>query len=228
VNEKAASVTHPDAGPLPGLGAGARGRSFQGRRGRALIPMRFLILAAGVLMVLPAAVARADDISDQINEALRAYEKHDLATTAAALDAASNLLRQAKAEAWKAMLPEPLAGWTAADAESTTVANAMFGGGTGVSRTYKKADQSIEITYIADSPMMQGLGSLMSSGLVTGNDIKLLIIDGRKVTYSKSDNSYTTMVGKVLVSIKGQGVDDASLRSYLKAIKFTDLEKASN
>jgi hypothetical protein len=190
--------------------------------------MRFFILAAGALIVLPAAVARADDISDQINEALKAYEKHDLATTAAALDAASNLLRQAKAESWKAMLPEPLAGWTAADAESTTVANAMFGGGTGVSRTYKKADQSIEITYIADSPMMQGLGSLMSSGLVTGNDMKLLIIDGRKVTYSKSDNSYTTMVGKVLVSIKGQGVDDASLRSYLKAIKFADLENASN
>jgi hypothetical protein len=68
----------------------------------------------------------------------------------------------------------------------------------------------------------------MSSGLVTGSDIKLLIIDGRKVTYTKSDNSYTTMVGKVLVSIKGHDTDETSLRSYLSAIKFADLEKASN
>jgi hypothetical protein len=125
------------------------------------------------------------------------------------------------------MLPEPLAGWTPADAESTTVGTAMFGGGTSVSRTYRKADQSIQVAFIADSPMMQGLGSLMSSGIVTGSDIKLLIIDGRKVTYSRIDNSYSTMVGKVLVSVKGPGVDDASLRAYLKEIKFAELEKAS-
>jgi hypothetical protein len=191
------------------------------------MPMRFSILMAGLLMALPMADVRADDISDQINEALKAYEKHDLATAAAALDAASNLLRQAKAETWKAMLPEPLPGWTGADVESATVRAAMLGGGTSVSRTYRKADQSIDIAFIADSPMMQGLGSLMSSGLVTGSDVKLLIIDGRKVTYTKSENSYTTMVGKVLVSVKGQGVDDAPLRAYLKAIKFADLEKAS-
>jgi hypothetical protein len=191
------------------------------------MPRRLSILTAGLPMVLAMAGARADDISDQINEALKAYEKHDLATTAAALDAASNLLRQAKAETWKAMLPEPLAGWTAADAESTTVGAAMLGGGTSVSRTYRKADQSIDIAFIADSPMMQGLGSLISSGMVTGSDVKLLIIDGHKVTYAKSENSYTTVAGKVLVSVKGQGADDAALRAYLRAVKFADLEKAS-
>jgi hypothetical protein len=105
--------------------------------------------------------------------------------------------------------------------------NAIFGGGTSVSRTYHRADRSLDIAFIADSPMMQGIGSLVSSGIVTGSDIKLLIIDGRKVTYTRSDNSYTRMIGKVLVSVKGPGVDDASLRAYLEAIKFADLEKAS-
>src|SRR5580700_1912290 len=117
---------------------------------------RLSMVTAGVLMALVTAEVRADDVSDQINEALKAYEKHDLATAAAALDAASNLVRQAKAEAWKGMLPEPLPGWTATDAESTTVGNAMFGGGSSVSRTYRRADQSLDIAFIADSPMMQG------------------------------------------------------------------------
>jgi hypothetical protein len=121
------------------------------------MPARFSMLILSVLVALPVAGARADEISDQINEALKAYEKHDLGKTATALDAASALVRQAKADVWKAMLPEPLAGWTAADAESATVGNALFGGGVGVSRTYTKGDHSIEISFIADSPMMQGL-----------------------------------------------------------------------
>jgi hypothetical protein len=187
-----------------------------------------LLLGVLVATALGAAAARADDVTDQINEALKAYEKHDLGTAAAALDAASNLLRQQKAEAWKALLPEPLSGWTAEEAQSTAVANAILGGGTTVTRTYKKDDQSVEISLVADSPMMQGLGSLMSSGLVTGTDVKLMIIDGRKITYTKSENSYSTMAGKVLVQVKGeQGAEDTALRSYLKAIKFAEIEKAS-
>jgi hypothetical protein len=68
---------------------------------------------------------------------------------------------------------------------------------------------------------------LMSSGMMTGSDMKLLIIDGRKVTYKKTDNSLTTMAGKVLVAIKGQSVDEPTLRAYFKAVNLADLEKAS-
>jgi hypothetical protein len=186
------------------------------------------ILAAGLSIALGTVEARADDITDQINEALKAYQNHDLATAAAALDAASNLLRQAKAETWKRMLPEPLPGWTAQDAESTSVATAMLGGGTSVSRTYRAAGQSVDISFIADSPIMAGIGTLLNSGLMTGGDAKLLIVDGRKVTFNKNDNSYVTVAGKVLVTVKGHGVDDATLRSYWKAIKFADLEKGSS
>jgi hypothetical protein len=183
--------------------------------------------AGGLCLALAATAAQADDVTDQINEALAAYQRHDLATAATALDAAANLVRQAKAETWKAMLPEPLFGWTADPAESTAVGTAMFGGGTTVSRSYHKGDQSVEIGFVADSPLVQGLGSLMSSGMMTGTDVKLIIVDGRKVTYTKSDNSYTTMAGKVLVTVKGQAVEEATLKEYLRAIKFADLEKAS-
>jgi hypothetical protein len=42
--------------------------------------------------------AHADDVIDQINEALQAYQNHDTQTAITALDAASNLLRQSRAD----------------------------------------------------------------------------------------------------------------------------------
>ena len=44
-------------------------------------------------------------MTDQINEALKAYQNHDTQTAIAALDAAANLLRQARAEGLKKLLP---------------------------------------------------------------------------------------------------------------------------
>ncbi len=84
------------------------------------------------------------------------------------------------------------------------------------------------IELVTDSPVMQGLGRLISSGLVTGSDNKLLIINGRKVTYSKSDNSFSTMAGdKVLVEVKGSsGVDEKTLKDYLAALHWKEIEKA--
>ncbi len=189
--------------------------------------MRFSWLAA-VFLASSVNAAAADEIADQISQASKAYQSHDLSATASALDAASRLLREAVAEDWKAALPAPLAGWTADNAESVTVATSMLGGGVQVSRTYHKGDVSVEVSLIADSPVMQAVGGLLSGGLFGGDDAKLVVIDGRKTTYTKSDNSYTTVVGKSLITVKGESVDDATLRSYLKAVNFAEIEKLSS
>src|SRR5689334_7349019 len=89
-----------------------------------------------VACLLVASVARADDVTDQVNEALKAYQNHDTQTAIAALDAATNLLRQSRAEALKKLLPAVPPGWTADEAESTAVGVAMLGGGITASRTY--------------------------------------------------------------------------------------------
>jgi hypothetical protein len=185
-----------------------------------------LILSLGLGM---SPAARADDVTDQLNEALKAYQKKDLATASAALDVAQTLIRQMSADVWKTVLPEPLSGWTADDAESTSVGAAMLGGGTSVSRSYRKDGETVEITLVTDSPLLQGMGALVSSGMVTGSDMKLLVIDGRKATFTKSENSYQTLVSnKALVKVTGsKGVDDGALRGYLSAVKFQQIEKAA-
>jgi len=188
-------------------------------------PAVFLI---GAVLVGAAASAQADDVTDQINEALKAYEAKDLTTAAAALGAAAELIRQQSADAWKTVLPEPLPGWTAEEATSTSASAALLGGGTNVSRLYRKGGDSVTIELVTDSPVMQGLGRLMSSGLVTGSDVKLLIIGGRKVTYTKSDNSFSTMAAdKVLVQVKGSAsVDEKTLKDYLAALHWKEIEKS--
>lgn len=183
--------------------------------------------ATGLYLVLGVtSVALADDVTDQINEALKAYESKDLSTASTALELAQNLIRQSSADVWKTMLPEPLAGWAASTAESTSAGAAMFGGGISVTRKYTKGADNVEISLITDSPMMQGLGALLSSGMITSNDMKLLVVDGRKVTYTKSENSYQTMVAKkVLVKVEGsKGIDERTLRGYLAAVRFKQIE----
>ena len=58
-------------------------------------------IATLLLVTAAAPLARADDVTDQIDQALKAYQNHDTTTAIAALDAAGNLLRQARADALK-------------------------------------------------------------------------------------------------------------------------------
>lgn len=173
--------------------------------------------------------ARADEVTDQIDEAVKAYHKKDYATAGAALDAASKLIRQLRADDLAKLLPDPLDGWKADDAEKTSMGAALLGGATTVVRHYHKGNQSVEVNVTTDSPMVQGMGALLGSALMAGGDNKLVILDGRKLTYTKSDNSYQCLIGgKALVKVSGDpSVDDATLKAYWKGTKLDELEKLS-
>src|SRR5262249_48327578 len=127
-----------------------------------MMRLRHLAVACALIMSgAPAAIA--DDVTDQINEALNACQKPYTHTASAALDAAANLLRQARAEALKKLLPTAPSGWTADEAEASAVGAAMLGGGTTASRTYHNGDQRVEVQIMADSPMLQGMAALLGS-----------------------------------------------------------------
>ncbi len=182
-------------------------------------------LVAGLLL-LPA--ARADQVTEQIDEALHAYQKKDLTTAVAALEAAAGLIRQIKADAWKAALPQPPSGWTADAPETEALAPALLGGGTSVQRKYHKGDATATLTIIADSPLVQGIAAFLASGFAgLGGDVRIVVIDGRRFVYTKGENSYQTQINnRVLVKIEGnREADDAALRQVIGAIKFADLEK---
>jgi hypothetical protein len=183
--------------------------------------------ASLLLTVACVAGAHADDVTDQIDEALKAYQSHDTQTAIAALDAAASLLRQSRAESLKKLLPAAPPGWTADDAEATAVGAAMLGGGTTASRTYHNGGQRVEVQVIADSPMLQGMAALLGSPFAAVGGIKTVVVAGRRMSYSADGNSYMTVVAdKIIVKLDGnKDTPDPTLKSFIGAIDFAAIEK---
>jgi hypothetical protein len=175
-------------------------------------------------------VAHADDVIDQITEALQAYQNHDTQTAITALDAASNLLRQSRADGLKRLLPQPPPGWTADAAESTAVSVAMLGGGITASRAYHNGVQRVEVQIVADSPMLQSLAQLISSPLGAIGGMKTVVIGGRRMSYTENDRTYMALVAdKMIVKIQGNAdTPDPTLRSFIAAIDFAAIEKQAH
>jgi hypothetical protein len=185
-----------------------------------------LLLMTGML----ASPARADDVTDQINQALAAYGKHDLPTAVAALEAAANLLRQAQADALKAVLPPAPSGWTADPVDTSAVGAAMLGGGTTVSRTYHNGDQQVDVQIITDSPLLQGMAALINSPMAAAAGMKTVVIGGRATSYGATDNSYMALVaGKTILKVTGNKVTpEATVRGFVAAVDFATLEKLTH
>ena len=182
------------------------------------------VFAAALILLLAYGVpATADEVTNQINQALQSYGKHDLKAAASALDAAATLIRQMQTQAWKRLLPKPAAGWSAEKAEGSALSPAVFGGALTVSRKYRKGNAVVTVSIVANSPMVQAMAAFLTGSLGTmlgAGD--LVIIGGRRVLHSKNDNSYQTLVAKtVLVKVEGNpSTKDADLRQYIGAIDF--------
>jgi hypothetical protein len=186
-----------------------------------------LVLLAGVV---GASAARADDISDQIDKAAAAWRAHDSQGAIAALEAAANLLRQARADTLKTLLPVPPPGWTADPTETSAVSAAMLGGGVSATRTYHNGAQRVEVQITTDSPMLQGMAALISSPLATASGVKTVMIGGRPMSYTESDNGYMTLIGnKIIVKVDGsKDTPEPVLRSFVAAIDFGAVEKLAH
>jgi hypothetical protein len=202
-----------------------RGKEQQMRRGHGLFA------AALVVLVASGPLARADAVTDQIHQALKAYGKNDLGAAATALDTATTLIRQKQTEAWKRLLPNPVAGWTARKPEGSALSPAVFGGALTVSRKYRKGNAVVTVSIVANSPMIQAVASFLTGGLgsmLGAGD--LVIIGGRRVLHTKSDNSYETLVNKaVLVKVEGNpAANDADLRQYIGAIDFAAVKRLAS
>jgi hypothetical protein len=186
-----------------------------------------LVSLASVAMTV---AARADDVSDQIDKAAAAWRAHDSQAAITALEAASSLLHQARADALKALLPVAPPGWTADPAETSTVTAAMLGGGTSATGTYHNGEQRVQVQITTDSPMLMGMAALLSSPMASASGIKAVIIGGRPVSYTANDNSYMTLVAdKFMVKVDGsKDTPDPALRSFVASIDFGAMEKLAH
>ncbi len=189
--------------------------------------MRTAILTTlSLILGLYASLALADEVTDQIQEGLKAYEKGDLDTAAIALDSATSLIREMQAGDLSKVLPEPLPGWTAEEAETNT-AGAAFGAGMEASRAYRKDDEQVNISITGNSPLLQAMSMMFTNPAMMGGDSKMVVIDGRKVIQDKQEHSLQTMVNNnFLVAVEGDDLTaDESVKAYFQAIDFEALEQ---
>ena len=192
----------------------------------------FVATALSLSLLLGASLpVYADDVTDQIDEAVKAYEKEDYNTAITALDSASTLIRQKKGEMVSKLLPEPLDGWEAGESKSSAAAAGMFGGGISAERRYtRKADGKVEtvtISITTDSPLMQSMGMMFSNPMFMGQDNKLIVINGEKTIANERDNSLTSMIAnKVMVKVDGdKKVPSEVLKDYFKSIDFKAIKE---
>lgn len=183
---------------------------------------RLLPLAAALALAsLPAA---ADEFTDTLEGALKAYNEGDVSGARQDLDYAGKLLDTMKSEALGKFLPAALPGWTReASAEDDAAAGGfmgMLGGGTTASATYKKDAQDLTITLVADSPMVNGLGAMITgmAGLGGGKPVRI-----QRVQFAQNDDGLQGVVNdRVMITVDGSAsLEDKT--AYLEAMDFKAL-----
>src|SRR5262245_9241819 len=107
--------------------------------------------------------ALADDITDAMDQARKAYQAGDLSNAKQSLDLASQLIGQKNAESFAALLPNPLAGWKAEKAQTTAVGAVGFGASV-ASRTYNNAKgDHVEVQITGDSAVVMQIATLLAN-----------------------------------------------------------------
>jgi len=189
--------------------------------------MKTRIIAVALAICL-AGPALADDVTDQIDEAVKAYNKKDMPTAIAALEAAANMLRQKRADTYGALLPPPPSGWTADDVQTVSAGMAMMGGGASASRKYHNGNDTVTVSILADSPLLQVMTNFASSGFAAASGVRTQIVNGRRTIFMKDEGSYTSIVAdKVLVRVEGRGQSEDTLKKFLTAVDFAAVEQAA-
>jgi hypothetical protein len=192
--------------------------------------MSVIASVMGILLFSHGAVF-ADEITDSIEEAMEYYKESNYVEAANSLDYASQLIRQKRSGQLEALLPEPLAGWSAEDVKSKAAGPGYLGGMISAKRNYKKDRSSVTIEIITDSPALQSMVMVFSNPAYASADGgKLTKIKRQKaiIKYhsSKKDGEINIVVAKqYLVSIKGRNINENELVDYASAIDYNKLKK---
>lgn len=183
-----------------------------------------------LLLAVMSAPVLADDVTDSIEEATKAYEDGDVATAVESLNYAVQLLQQMKGDALAKLLPEPLDGWAAGAAESTAVGAAMLGGGLTAERTYTKDKSRVSIQIVADSPMLQGVMAMFSNPMfATSSGGKMIKVNKQKAILKldesgKGGEIQMMVNNRYMITLDGNQVSEEELLEYAGAIDFSKFE----
>lgn len=186
--------------------------------------MNRLLLSAVLALCLGAAPALADEFTDTLESALKAYRDGDIKAAGEDLGYATKLLGSQRAAALGALLPPAPPGWTRTDddTEDAAIGMAIFGGGTTAGATYSDGTDDITVTLMADSPMVSGMGAMITGMASIGGGKPLRI---NRVEFGQNDGELQGIVkDKVMISVSGS----APVEKKTALIEAMDFEALAN
>jgi hypothetical protein len=182
----------------------------------------FRLIPAVLALAVAATPLRADEFTDVVEDALKAYRAGDISVALEELDYATKLLNELKSESLTLYLPEPLPGWIReeADAQGAGMGMAMLGGGTAAAAAYRRGTEELTITLVANSPMVSGIGAMITGmgALTGGRPLRI-----QRTQFANTDGQLQGVVdNRVMVSVAGNAsIEDKT--AYLEAMDFRAL-----
>jgi len=178
----------------------------------------------------------ADEVTEQINMGIQAYNDGELRQAAQELQYAVAQIQEMLNSSYTKLMPGPLAGWDAEEPEAQTSAMAMMGGGTQVSRQYRKigSNESVRIQLMADSPFLQAMSMMLSNPMLMQSDPSTkLYRQGRyrgMIKHQTNSDRWEIsllVANRILVQVSGEGLKSkAPAEAYVKALDLKAVEKA--
>jgi hypothetical protein len=166
----------------------------------------------------------ADDILEAMDQARKSYQVGDLAAAKQSLDLASQLVGQKNAEGFAALLPAPLSGWKAEQAQTSSLGQIGFGAST-ASRRYENAKgDSVEVQITGDSAMIMQFATLLNNPAIAGAMGKIIKVGNQRAIQTREGDINVVVANKFLVTVNGSG-DAASKMAYAQAVNFDKLSK---
>lgn len=196
---------------------------------------RTLPHAALAVALTCAAAVNADEVTDQMDAARKAYDAGDLRTSIDSLNFAIASIKELESARLLKLLPEPLPGWQADPAESETAGIASMIAGINLKRRYFRPDGAeVTLSVMADSPLMPMVTMFLSSPFLMQADpgTKPYTLKGQRgITKNdpKSGESETSLIigNRLLIQGKGSGLTDgAAVQQYMEALDLGAIQKA--
>ena len=117
------------------------------------------------------APASADEVTDQLNAARKAYESGELRSAVQTLQFAVASIQEKINLSLLELLPEPLDGWNADEPQAQSGGMAAMIAGTNLSRRYYRDDGAeVDISITADSPLLSMMTMMLSNPMLMQTD----------------------------------------------------------
>ncbi len=191
--------------------------------------LKLVPLLTGLFLV---GIVQADEVTGQIQAGVEAYQQQDYQLAVDELNYAVAQIQEKLNAANSTLLPEPLPGWTADAVENTSAAMAMMGGGTNMERSYYRNGETVNISIIANSPMLSGMMAMFTNPMVMSSNPNMKPYRYKRhkgVKEVDGGNTRITLIMKGLVMIKVEGArlkDEKMLEQYLEAMDLKRIQGA--